>query len=135
MNRTKKKLTNTKTPFRTMCIFWDEHHFGPILDAKHLEIVNKVINKIDYISKTKNRTKKIICAKNNCQINPNLPYKFSHFWPKNIFFCSRMGSLALWRPITQELIIWNMIFLPIQHIPIFYVKMATFEGSFFVTGQ
>ena len=35
--------------------------------------------KIDHISKTKNRIKKIIYAKNDCQINSNLPCKFVHF--------------------------------------------------------
>ena len=53
---------------------------------------------IDHISKTKNRAKQFICAKNHCQINPDFPCKFGHFWKKN---CSRW--VAFWRPITQKL--------------------------------
>ena len=36
----------------------DEHNFWPNLDPKHLKIVNKVINEIDFTSKTKKRLKK-----------------------------------------------------------------------------
>ena len=38
-----------------------------------------VFTKSDYISKTKNRTKKIIYAKTERQINSNLPCKFGQF--------------------------------------------------------
>ena len=37
------------------------------------------MTKIDYISKSKNRTKNIIYAKNERQVNSNLPCKFGHF--------------------------------------------------------
>ena len=38
--------------------------------------------KIVHIPKTKNRTKKVICAKNERQVNYNLTCKFGHFWRK-----------------------------------------------------
>ena len=38
--------------------------------------------KMDHVSKTKNRTKKVIYAKNERQINSNLPFKFGHFLKK-----------------------------------------------------
>ena len=37
---------------------------------------------IDHISKNKHRTKRVIHAKNERQINSNLPCKFGHFWRK-----------------------------------------------------
>ena len=57
-NSRANNLIKKKSPIRIFCIFWDKYHFWPILDPKHLKIVNKVNNKIDYISKTKSHTKK-----------------------------------------------------------------------------
>ena len=42
--------------------------------------------KINHILKTKNRTQKVIRAKNERQINSNLPHKFGHFWKKLKFW-------------------------------------------------
>ena len=47
-----KKPMNTRTPIRTFRILWDKHYFWPFWSVKHLEIVNTVITKIDYTSKT-----------------------------------------------------------------------------------
>ena len=47
---------------------------------------NIKINKSDYISKTKNRTKIIIYAKNKRRVISNRPYKFGHFWRKLNFW-------------------------------------------------
>ena len=84
--------------------------------------MNKVNNKIDYISKTKNRTEKMIRAENHCQINSNLSCKFSYFLI--IVFVAEW--VALWRPITQKtkftLEIW--FFIQFSIFPIFYVKMT-----------
>ena len=61
----KKNSRIQKILFGTLRIFWDNHNFWPYLVGKNTwKIVNKIINKIDYISKTKSYTKK-----NHCQIN------------------------------------------------------------------
>ena len=56
---------------------------------KKIKLIKKICNikitKSDYISKTKNRTKKIIYAKNEHKVNYNPPCKFGHF-KKNINF-------------------------------------------------
>ena len=77
--------------------------------------MNKINNKIDYISKTKSRSKKTYELKNHCQINPHLACKFGYFW--TIFFVAQW--LHLWRSITLKLKIgkiWYMIFHSFQHI-------------------
>ena len=47
-----------------------------------------------------NRTRKVIQAKNDCQINPDASCKFGHFWWK-LIFCASFGTF--WMPITQKL--------------------------------
>ena len=48
--------------------------------------MSTIITKIDYISKTKSRTKKCIDVKIHYQINSNLPCIFGHFWRKFNFW-------------------------------------------------
>ena len=54
----------------------------------------------DYISKTKNCTKKIIYARNECQVNSNIHCKFGIFWRKFIFFVAESTHYGRrpWRP-------------------------------------
>ena len=76
--------------------------------------MNTIINKIDYISKTKNRTKKIIHAKNKRQINSNLPCKFGHF-RKKLNFWAPKKPLLNGRSAQTRYVIWHLmpiIFLP-----------------------
>ena len=61
------------------------------------------MTKSDYISKTKNRKKKIVYTINERQVNSNLPCKFGHFWRKlnylgaqNAPFGRPRHSNALW---------------------------------------
>ena len=61
-------------------------------------------NEIYHISKNKNRTKKIIYAKNERQINSNKPCKYGHFWIKLNFWGAiwvRLGAQ------TRYDVIWN----------------------------
>ena len=84
--------------------------------------------KIDHISKTKNCTKNVIYAKNERQINPNLPYKFGYFWRKMNFWTPKTPLYDPHNAQARYDVIWNF-----QHIfsfstlRIFYVKMATSE--------
>ena len=69
-------LMNTITSFEVNIIFEkiDIKHLGKILVK-----LNTKMTKIDYISKTKNCTKKSFMQKNERQINSNLLCKFGHF--------------------------------------------------------
>ena len=49
------------------------------VDQTQKKNVNTKITISNYISTIKNRTKKIICAKNERQVNSNLPFKFGYF--------------------------------------------------------
>ena len=85
--------------------------------------------KIDYISKTKNRTKKFIQAKNERQINYNIFCKFSHFWRKLNFWGAIRARLDASGAQTQYDVIWNFtpnIFFSILRI--FNVEMVTSGG-------
>ena len=68
-------------------------YFFP-LGKKTLSFFNTKINKSDYISKTKNRTKKKSCMqKNDRQVNSILPCKFVHFWRKLNFWAPKTPLL------------------------------------------
>ena len=96
---------------------------------KFLAIPAKKKYKIDYISKTKNRTKKFIQAKNERQINYNIFCKFSHFWRKLNFWGAIRARLDASGAQTQYDVIWNFtpnIFFSILRI--FNVEMVTSGG-------
>ena len=67
------------------CHLWGLHRYSKTFQQKKY--------KIDHISKGKDRTKKVIYAKNERQINSNLPWKFDHFW----------RNLNFWAPKTPLL--------------------------------
>ena len=74
-----KKLMNTITPIRTLRIFYFLIK-RPKTNRKKLWFSsNTKITKTEYISKTKNRTKKIMYEENECQVNSNLCCKIGHF--------------------------------------------------------
>ena len=62
---------STKTPIITMRIFYFLNFF--FTWEKNVGFFDTKINKSDYIFKSKNRTKNIMNAKNERQINSNLP--------------------------------------------------------------
>ena len=52
----------------------------PCIRSPCLNALKREKCKIDHITRAKNRTKKIIYAKNDCQIYSNLTCKFCQFW-------------------------------------------------------
>ena len=92
--------------------------------------MNTTITKSVYIPKTTNRTRKIIYAKIERQINPNLPCKFCHFWINLKFWAPKTAPFGRpWRPN----VIWrDMKFYAHQFfssLRIYYVDMVTSEGG------
>ena len=69
-------------------------------------------------------------AKNERQVNSNLPCKFGHFWRKLNFWGAVWTCLGACGAQTRYDVIWN--FVPIifcRSLRIFYVNMATSEGG------
>ena len=92
--------------------------------------MNTKITKSDYISKTKNRTKKIICAKNERQIDSNLPCKFGQFWRKLNFWAPKTPRLDVCSAEMQyESDMKFYAHLYFQHIAHLLCQMATSEGG------
>ena len=80
---------------------------------------NTEITKSDKISKAKNHTKNIVYAKNERQVNFNLPYKFGHFKKKVTFLGRHLGACGAQ---TRYDVICKYASLRILH-----VEMATSE--------
>ena len=98
-NRT-KKLRNTITPIITLCIFWDQDHLWKkmTLGKKNFGFLfNTKMTRIDYISKTKNHTKKNqLCKKRASSQFQSTLQTFEESWifgrPKRPF-CTRYEVL------------------------------------------
>ena len=64
-----------------------------------MKFEHSIVTKIDYISKTKSRTKKNIDGKSHYQINPDLSCKIGTY-EVNLNFCASFWTV--WTLITQE---------------------------------
>ena len=87
--------------------------------------MNTIITKSDNIWKIKNRTKKIIYAKNERHINSNLTCRFGYFWNFFNFWAPKTPLMDTRSAQTRYDATLNFIFSILR---IFYVKMATSEG-------
>ena len=84
--------------------------------------------KIDHISKTKNRTKKVIHAKNERQINSKTPCKVGPAWRKLNFWAPKTTLLNGRSAQTRYDVKFYAHHL-FRKLRIFYVEMATSEGG------
>ena len=93
-----------------------------ILRKKTANCIKKY--KIDHISKTKNCTKIVNHAKNERQINSNLPCKFGNFWSKlNIWD-------ANWARFSPNAPNWKFyVYHFFSTLRNFYVEMTTSKGG------
>ena len=77
MNRTKKPQEYKKS---------NQNNAHLLFKKKYISFrKNTKITESDYISKTKNRTRNIICVKNEHQVNFYLPCRFGHFFAEVAF--------------------------------------------------
>ena len=91
-----------------LCIFFPLQIFTKVPQKKY---------KANQISKTKNCTKKVICAKNERQINSKLSCKFGYFWRKLNFWAPKR---PFWTPKRYDM--WYEIL----HSSIFLAHHASF---------
>ena len=89
----------------------------------------QVSSKKDHISKTENRTKKVIFAKNERQVNSNLASRFGQFWRKLNFGCPKR---PFWTPAAPKRnIMWYEVLRPflLAHCASFMLRWPLLRGG------